>query len=76
MPDGRTLCVRLEERAGREAEAVLRFDAEPEQARKAETFFDDEPGGAALNVEGGCVRVPMKPFELVTVRVKLQGPGS
>jgi hypothetical protein len=72
LPDSQTICVRLEERAGQDAEAVLSFDEEVEWTRKTATFFGGENDGLLLKPEGRRLRVPLGPFELATVLVRFR----
>jgi alpha-mannosidase len=65
--DGRAVVVRLHEPHGARGECVLRFAERPRSVRRANLLEEPE---AALEVGEGGVRVGVRPFEILTLRVE------
>lgn len=73
LPDGKTLCLRLEERAGRGGKTTIAFDRKISYAAKVGNFFGTMAQKIATKKDG--ITVALKPFEIATVLVRMR-PGG
>lgn len=66
--DGRCVALRLYEPHGARGRAELRFAREVVRVERANLL--EEPGGEALELDGGVVRLTVRPFEVITLIVE------
>ncbi len=68
--DGRGVILRLYEPHGARGRCALRFANRVESAERVNLL--EEPEGDSVEVEGDAVRLDVKPFEAVTLRLNLE----
>ena len=66
--DGRDVVLRLYEPHGARGTAALRFAVEVERVERVNLL--EEPEGGVLPVENGVLRLEVRPFEVVTLRIR------
>lgn len=69
--DGRAVILRLYEPHGARGRTRLRFPGGLKTAEK--TNLLEDRGGAPVEVEGDCLHLEVRPFEVVTLRLE---PGT
>jgi alpha-mannosidase len=70
--DGGDIIVRLFESTGRMCEAVLRLWFTPRDVYETDMIeWDRYVQPTRYHVEGGVLRIPMNPFEIKSLRIKL-----
>jgi alpha-mannosidase len=70
--DGGDIIVRLFESTGRMCEAVLRLWFTPRDVYETDMIeWDRYVQPTKYHVEGGVLRIPMNPFEIKSLRIKL-----
>ncbi len=68
--DGEDLIVRYYESAGRSATAVLTLPKPPTRVTRVNLLEDDMPEANPPTLAGNTVSLPLRPHEVVTLRVK------
>jgi alpha-mannosidase len=71
--DSKGLIFRVYEWAGKDA--TVEFHVPPGASGATVTNLMEEPEGSALSVEGDVVKAPIKPYEILTVRVDYPNGG-
>jgi len=71
--DGNAVILRLYEPHGARGEATLRFNHDVARVQRVNLLEEAVEGGAHPTVEGNAVRLVVRPFELLTLRVELKG---
>ena len=72
--DGDGLVFHLYEWAGKASE--IKLDVPPGAKNAVETNLLEQPAGKPLKVESGAVRLPVKPYEIVAVKVNYSKRGE
>jgi alpha-mannosidase len=68
--DGRGLILRFYEPHGARGESVLRFMGEIKRAERV-NLLEEAAQGPVLTAEGSTLRVEVRPFEVLTLRLEL-----
>ncbi len=72
--EGASLLLRFFEWAGESGTATIKLPAGISEATLSNLM--EQPEGAALDISDGSVRVPFRPYSIVTVRVRYKPSGS